>query len=95
MSVCKIQNYSEHLGSRLLHRMSHDLECLLAMKRKVIPRIFDCNGYVDENQIVRCTNILSHYNVTIFFYEDDSFQVMVNDQVVYFHIVCDHQMYDR
>lgn len=62
----------------------HDWELLNDAKGCV--KVFDWNGNVNE-ELVACVAIISRKNVTIFFYDDHSFQVMVNDHCVYHHIV--------
>jgi hypothetical protein len=49
-------------------------------------KVFDANGEIVDD-LVACTGILSRKNITVFFYDDNSFQVMVDDVCVYHHIV--------
>lgn len=62
----------------------HDLMWLQYGKKCL--KVVDPNGDVTD-ELVACTAILSQKNVTLFFYDDRSFQVMVNDICVYHHIV--------
>jgi hypothetical protein len=62
----------------------HDFDLLKDAKGCL--KVVDANGDVIE-ELVACTGILSHKNVTLFFYDDHSFQVMINDICVYHHIV--------
>ena len=59
----------------------HDTEMMKAPQK--VLKIFDADGNVCEDCVVACTQIFSHENTTIFFYDDQSIQIMVNDQVKY------------
>lgn len=58
----------------------HDQDCLNACSK--IVKVFDVNGNVVDC-IVPLADIYSKRNVTIFFYEDQSLQIMVDDICVY------------
>lgn len=53
------------------------------MGEKSVLKVFDANGIVQEHEIIFLSKVLSYKNVTIFFYENDSFQVMVNNEPVF------------
>jgi hypothetical protein len=49
----------------------------------MVPKIFDQNGNVCQDEIICLKTILTFENVTVFFFEDHTFQVMVNHQPVF------------
>ena len=61
--------------------MQHDKNHLNIMKGEI--KIFDANGNVCEDSVVALRQILSFDNVTIFFYDDETIQIMVENQVMY------------
>lgn len=52
-------------------------------KKYRIQKVFDRNGDVQEDEIILIQKVITFKNVTIFFYEDNTFQIMVDDLPVF------------
>jgi hypothetical protein len=64
--------------------MSNDYDFNAAFKKvQPVIKIFDADGNVCEDSVVACRQILSYNNVTIFFYDDRTIQIMVDHLPMY------------
>jgi hypothetical protein len=48
-----------------------------------VTKIFDADGNVCEDSVVACKRIISFDNVVIFVYDDQTIQIMVDNQPKY------------
>lgn len=55
---------------------------------RMLLKIFDQNGQVMDEDVIILKDILSFKNITIFVYEDDSFQIMMNNEPVFSSFSC-------